>query len=54
MGLLYSGREELSGLTCKDVTKCRFFDDGWYQRIVQALPGWTNLSEIGAPLTGGL
>ena len=48
LGQLYSGREELTGLTCKDVTKCRFFKGGWYQRIVQALPGWTNLSEIGA------
>ena len=48
LGLLYSGRGELTGLTCEDVTKCRFFEDGWYQRIVQALPGWTNLSEIGA------
>ena len=48
MGLLYSGREELAGLACEDVTKCRFFGGGWYQRIVQALPGWTNLSEIGA------
>ena len=48
LGLLYSGAEELSGLTCKDVTKCRFFEDGWYQRIVQALPEWTNQSEIGA------
>lgn len=48
LGLLYSGRRELAGLTCKDVTKCRFFEDGWYQRTVQALPGWTNLSEIGA------
>ena len=48
LGLLYSGKEELAGLTCKDVTKCRFFEGGWYRRIVQALPGWTNLSEIGA------
>ena len=48
LGLLHSGREELTGLTCKDVTKCRFFEGGWYQRIARALPGWTNLSEIGA------
>lgn len=48
LGLLYPGAGELTGLTYRDVTKCRFFDDGWYQRIVQALPGWTNLSEIGA------
>lgn len=48
LGLLYSGRKELAGLTRKDVTKCRFFEGGWYQRIAQALPGWTNLSEIGA------
>ncbi len=48
LGLLYSGRQDISGLTCKDVTKCRFFEGGWYQRIVQALSGWTNLSEIGA------
>ena len=54
MGLLYSGKEELAGLMSKDVTKYCFFEGGWYQRIVQALPEWTNLSEIGAPLTGGL
>ena len=48
LGLLFSGRGELAGLTCKDVTKCRFFEGGWYQKIVQALPEWTNLSEIGA------
>ena len=48
LGLLYSGRGEIAGLVCKDVTKCRFFEGGWYQRIVRALPGWTNLSEIGA------
>ena len=48
LGLLYSGKGEIAGLTCKDVTKCRFFEDGWYQKIVQALPGWTNLSDIGA------
>ena len=48
LGLLHSGRREFTGLTCKDVTKCRFFEDGWYDRIVQALPRWTNLSEIGA------
>ena len=50
LGLLYSGRDELTGLTCKDVTKCRLFEGGWYQRIVQALVGWTNLSEIGASI----
>ena len=48
LGLLYSGKREHTGLMCKDVTKCRFFEGGWYQRIIQALPGWTNLSEIGA------
>lgn len=45
LGLLFSGREGLEGLTCEDVTKCHFFEGGWYQKIVQALPGWTNLSE---------
>ena len=48
LGLLYSGKEELAGLMSKDVTKYCFFEGGWYQRIVQALPEWTNLSEIGA------
>ena len=48
LGLLNSGRQELSGLTCADITKCRFFEGGWYQRIAQALPGWTNLSKIRA------
>ena len=46
LGLLYSGAEDLAGLTCEDVTKCHFFEGGWYQKVAQALPGWTNLSEI--------
>lgn len=43
LGLLHSGGQGLTGLTCRDVTKCRFFEDSWYHRIVEALPGWTNL-----------
>ena len=46
LGLLYSGKGEIAGLTREDVTKCRFFEDGWYQKVVQALSGWTNLSEL--------
>ncbi|WP_248922089.1 SPASM domain-containing protein [Olsenella intestinalis] len=48
LGLLFSGRRDLSGLTCRDVTKCRYFEGGWYEKIVRSLPGWTNLSQIGS------
>ena len=48
MGYLYSDDASLSGLLGKDVTKCSFFDGGWYERVTQALSGWRNLSDIGA------
>lgn len=48
LGLLFSGEEELSGLVREDVAKCLFFENGWYQKVTQALSGWTNLSEIDA------
>ena len=25
----------------QDVTKCIFFENGWYDRVVKALDGWT-------------
>lgn len=30
----------------EDVTKCYFFNNGWYQKTAQALSDYTNLSEI--------
>lgn len=46
MGLLYAGDEGFSGFAREDVTKCYFFENGWYQKITQALSEWTNLSEV--------
>ncbi|MBP5605316.1 MAG: radical SAM protein [Ruminiclostridium sp.] len=44
MGLLYSGeRKDFCG---EDLTKCRFFENGWYERTSEALAGWKNLSRI--------
>lgn len=37
---------ELTGLLNRDVTKCRFFNGGWYEKVVQALPGWQNLNDV--------
>ncbi len=44
LGVLLTG--ERDSFLHEDLSKCMFFEDGWYQRVVQALPGWTNLSEI--------
>lgn len=44
MGFLYSGeRRDFYG---EDVTKCRFFENGWYEQTAEALAGWKNLSRI--------
>ena len=43
LGVLYTGDRDFAG---EDITKCYFFENGWYQKITQALSGWTNLSEI--------
>ena len=45
LGLLFSdGKDFVS----EDITKCCFFEDGWYQKVTRALSGlgWRNLSEI--------
>ncbi len=44
LGVLLTG--ERDSFLHEDLSKCMFFENGWYQRVVQALPGWTNLSEI--------
>ena len=49
LGQLYAGDENHVSFTHEDVTKCRFFEDGWYQKITRALSEWTNLSEIEMP-----
>lgn len=44
MGFVYSGeRRDFLG---EDLTKCAFFQNGWYKRVTDALSGWRNLSEI--------
>lgn len=46
MGLLYSGpRADFCG---EDVSKCVFFENGWYEKTKEVLSGWTCLSTIGA------
>ncbi len=38
LGLLYSGeRMDFSG---EDITKCMFFENGWYEKIKQTLSDW--------------
>ena len=46
LGQLYAGDEGSISFTLEDATKCYFFKNGWYQKVTQALAGWTNLSEI--------
>ena len=44
LGLLFSGeRLDLSG---EDISKCLFFEGGWYERIAEALPGWTSIKKL--------
>ena len=45
MGLLYSGkRMDFCG---EDITKCRFFENGWYEKVSETLSEWQNLSRAG-------
>ncbi len=46
LGLLFSGVDEISGIVREDIAQCSFFEDGWHQKVTQALSEWTNLSEI--------
>ena len=46
MGMMYSGaREDFYG---EDITKCAFFENGWYEKTAEALSEWKNRSPIGA------
>ena len=46
MGMMYSGaREDFYG---EDITKCAFFENGWYEKTAEALSDWKNRSPIGA------
>ncbi len=38
--------EERSDMFGTDRSKCLFFQGGWYEKIVRALPGWENLTAI--------
>ena len=45
LAYLYSG--ESKGLCGEDLTKYRFFENGWYEKTRGALSEWKNLSPIG-------
>ncbi len=46
MGYLYSGeRKDFHG---EDLTKCRFFENGWYEKVRDGLSMWKNLSPVGS------
>ena len=38
LGLLYSG--EAHNYFHEDITKCYFFENGWYEKVTNALSGW--------------
>ena len=44
LGLLYSG--QVYDFNGADMTKCIFFNNGWYDKVSDALGEWKNLSEI--------
>ena len=44
LGLLYSGEKEDS--YGEDITKCYFFENGWYEKVCDALKDWKNAGEI--------
>ena len=47
LGLLFAeGKEDFLR---EDVTKCYFFENGWYQKVTRVLAGWKNQSEITLP-----
>ena len=46
LGVLYNDRDGFPGFAREDPTKCYFFENGWYQKVTQALSPWTNLSEL--------
>lgn len=44
LGLLFSGKAfDFNG---SDITKCFFFENGWYEKVTDTLGEWTNLSVI--------
>ncbi len=45
LGLAFSGKK--ADMLGADYSKCRFFENGWYDRITKTLSGWTNLSPMG-------
>ena len=44
LGLLYSG--EKLDFFGSDITKCLFYENGWYQKAEKAMEGWTNTTHI--------
>lgn len=44
LGLLFAPEEW--NIYGSDVTKCLFFENGWYHKTEEAMKGWTNLSSI--------
>ena len=46
LGIAFS--EGMSDYYGADRSKCVFFENGWYEKIVEALPGWKNNTPIGS------
>jgi len=45
LGYLFSG--EAHDLCGEDVTKCIFFNNGWYEKVVKTLSAWKSLNSVG-------
>lgn len=44
LGLLYSGqRKDFCG---EDITKCMYFENGWYEKVTEAFSDWKNLKPM--------
>ena len=44
LGLLYSGSRD--GYFHEDITKCYFFENGWYEKVVQEMNDWKLLNPL--------
>ena len=45
LGLVYAGQQK--DFYGEDITKCKFFENGWYEKVSATLSEWKNLSTIG-------
>ena len=44
LGMLFSGQKK--DFLGEDITKCQFFENGWYERTAEALRDWENKSPV--------